>query len=75
MHTSDSIFSVGSTKNVSHQSHLTRLWQYLMAQAGSPANLLKKNLVSRCVNLIAEHRGERAIIRKPLRGECRVIPV
>jgi hypothetical protein len=32
---------------------LTRLWQYLMAQAGSPANLLKKNLVSRCVNLIA----------------------
>jgi hypothetical protein len=22
-----------------------------------------------------EHRGEHGIIRKPLRGECRVIPV
>ena len=57
MHTSDSIFSVGSTKNVSHQSHLTRLWQHLMAQAESPANLLKKNLISRCVNLIAGAPG------------------
>src|ERR1039457_7692452 len=57
MHTSDSIFSVGSTKNVSHQSHLTRLWQHLMAQAGSPANPLKKNLVSRCVHIVGSSRA------------------
>jgi hypothetical protein len=57
MHTSDSIFSVGSTKNVSHRSHLTRLWQHLMAQARSPANPLKKNPVSRCVNPIAGAPG------------------
>jgi hypothetical protein len=38
---------------------LTRLWQYLMAQGGASANPLKKNLVSRCVNLIA---GDRALL-------------
>jgi hypothetical protein len=65
MHTSDSILSVGSTKNVSHQSHLTRLWQYLMAQGGASANPLKKNLVSRCVNLIA---GDRALLSPSPRG-------
>ena len=26
MHTSDSIVSVGTTENMSHQSHLLRLW-------------------------------------------------
>src|ERR1700728_983995 len=58
MHTSDSTFSVGSTKNVSHQSPLTPLWQHLMAQDGSSANPLKKNLVSGCVNLTARRGGE-----------------
>jgi hypothetical protein len=57
IHTSDSIFSVRTTKNVSHQSHLTRLRQHLMAQGGSPANLLKKSLISRCVNLIGSSRA------------------
>src|SRR5258708_32596410 len=59
MHTSDSIFSVGSTKNASHQSHLTRLWQRSMAQGRSAANPLKKNLVLRCVTPIA---GDRALL-------------
>jgi hypothetical protein len=36
---------------------LTRLWQQLMAQAGSPANPLKKNLVSRCVNQVGLDRA------------------
>jgi hypothetical protein len=62
IHTSDSIFSVGSTKNVSHRSHLTRLWQHLMAQAGSPANPLKKNPVSRCVHSIAGAPGVLATV-------------
>ena len=53
MHTSDSIYSISATKNVSHQSHLLRLRQYLMAQSGYPANPLKKIRFSKCVNLIA----------------------
>ena len=53
MHTSDSIYSISATKNVSHQSHLLRLRQYLMAQSGYSANPLKKSRFSKCVNLIA----------------------
>src|ERR1700722_12307295 len=63
MHTSDSIYSISATKNVSHQSHLLRLRQYLMAQSGYPANPLKKIRFSKCVNLIA---GDRAFLSPSL---------
>jgi hypothetical protein len=53
MHTSDSIFSASSPKNVSHQSQLLGLWQHLMVQSGCLANPLKKSPFSRCVNPIA----------------------
>jgi hypothetical protein len=57
MHTSDSIHSISATKNVSHQSHLLRLRQYLMAQSAYPANPLKKSRFSKCVNRIADQAG------------------
>ena len=56
MHTSDSIHSISATKNVSHQSHLLRLRQYLMAQSAYPANPLKKSRFSKYVNRIADSR-------------------
>src|SRR5882724_10662866 len=58
MHTSDSIFSISSTKNVSHQSHLLPLWQYLTAYSGCSANPLKKIRFSRCVNPLAPRERE-----------------
>jgi CheY-like chemotaxis protein len=56
MHTSDSIHSISATKNGSHQSHLLRLRQYLMAQSAYPANPLKKSRFSKYVNRIAAER-------------------
>src|ERR1700676_5758525 len=61
MHTSDSLFVASGVKSVSHQNHLDRMWQLVMAHRGCLDNPLKESRFSRCVNPLAlEGEGRRA---------------
>jgi hypothetical protein len=53
MHTSDSLFIASRVKSVSHQSHLDRMWQLVMAHKCCLDNPLKENRFLRCVNPVA----------------------
>ena len=63
MHTSDSLFVASGVKSVSHQSHLDRMWQFVIAHRGCLDNPLKKSRFLRCVNPLAPQGG----------GECAAV--
>ena len=66
MHTSDSLFIVSGVKSVSHQSHLDRMWQLVMAHRGCLDNPLKESRFLRCVNPLATTRGrDKEEMRQP----------
>src|ERR1700730_13616381 len=57
MHTSDSLFVASGVKSVSHQSHLDRMWQLVIAHRGCLDKPLKKRRFFRCVNPLALRGG------------------
>src|ERR1700724_3521943 len=68
MHTSDSLFVASGVKSVSHQSHLDRMWQLVIAHRGCLDNPLKKSRFLRCVNPLALEGEGRGALREAQRN-------